>query len=226
MQIIAYFNSLFNQINIMIEKIVNGGGGWAYLIMFLILYVGAAVIVTAPFLPSVSLIFMIVSLCVAGLLNPFMSVLALAAAVVLGDLTGYFIGKLIGDKLIDKNRIPFIKANHIEQSRKLYDGVSLLTMIFARFTPMIGSLAQLIAGAVNYKLDAFLLRNVIAGVIWLIVHLIIGWVLAVIPAFKNNYILITLLVPVFSGMVTVFYFVKKSLRLMAATGKASECDTK
>ncbi len=226
MHIIAYFSSLFTKINFIIEKIVNGGGSWAYLIMFLILYIGAAVVVTAPFLPSVSLIFMIVSLSVAGLLNPILSFFALTAAVVLGDLTGYFLGKLIGDKLICRNRIPFIKANHIEKSRKLYDEASLVTMVFARFTPMIGSLAQLIAGAVNYRFDAFLLNNVIAGVIWLVVHLTIGFILAVIPTFRNNYILITLIVPILSGLVTLFYFVKKSFSVIAISGKASQYNTK
>lgn len=206
----SFLSELIGKINIFIEQIVTSGGNWAYLIMFCILFTGAACVLTAPLLPSVSLIFLVTSLCVAGLLNPFATLFSLIAAIILGDLGGYYLGKIIGVKLIAKNRLPFIKESHVEKTQKLYDGVDFLTIVFARFTPIVGSLAQMVAGAINYRIDAFVTRNIISGVIWLLIHFTLGWIFALIPALKNNFVVVTLIMPIFSTMFSILFYIKKN----------------
>ncbi|MFZ5352307.1 MAG: VTT domain-containing protein [Bacillota bacterium] len=225
MEIINFLGELLSQINIIIEQIVRSGGNWAYLIMFLVLFAGAACVLTAPLLPSVSLIFVVTSLCVAGLLNPFAAYLVLVMAIILGDLTGYFLGKLIGDKLLVNNKLPFIKPSHIKSTRKLYEGADFLTFVLARFTPLIGSFAQMVAGAVNFKLDAFLLNNIISGVIWFTLHFVAGMILAYIPGLKDNFVIMFLIVPILSFLASSYYIVKKSLQ-MAALKNSSQLNTK
>ncbi|MDF2840936.1 MAG: hypothetical protein K0Q99_1708, partial [Clostridia bacterium] len=139
LEFITHAMELFTQANIIVEKTVSSGGGLAYIIMFLILFAGAAFVFTAPVLPSISLIFLVASLCVAGLLNPVLSFVVLIAAISLGDLTSYFIGKAIRHKLINNQKIPFIKVEHINSTRKLYDKADFIAIVLARFTPMIGS---------------------------------------------------------------------------------------
>lgn len=201
---------LFAQLNILIEHAVSKGGGLAYLIMFMILYIGAAFVFTAPMLPSLSLIFLVASLCVAGLLNPVLSFVVLVAAIALGDLTSYYIGKTIRYKLINHQKIPFIKLQHINQTRKIYDKADFLAIVFARFTPVIGSFAQLVAGTIDHKISTFCKRNVISGAIWLLVNFIFGYLVAFIPALKSNFVLIFMLVPIASGVLSVGYYLARN----------------
>lgn len=211
MSFITNMLALISQVNVIIEQVVKSGGYWAYVIMFLILYTGAAFVITAPALPSVSLIFLVASLSVAGLLNPFLSVFVLAAAIILGDVTSYFLGKGVRCKLLDNCKVPFIKHEHIKRTQHIYDKADFVSILFARFTPLIGSLAQLVAGAVNHSFTTFCLRNVIAGVIWLLVYFVGGWIVAVIPALRSNFVLIFMIVPIASGVVSVAYYLIKNI---------------
>ena len=212
--------ALISKFNLLIENTVINGGDWAYIIMFVILYAGAAFVVTAPLLPSVSLIFLVASLSVAGFLNPFVSFIVLVSAIVLGDLTSYFLGKGVRCKLLDNCRIPFIKKEHINFTKNIYEKSDFISIVLARFTPLIGSLAQMVAGAVNHKLSTFCARNLVAGVIWLIVYFVGGWVVAVIPAFKNNFVLIFMVVPVASGIVSVAYYITRNFGILALSKRA------
>ena len=211
MKYVIFFSQIITSLNHIIEKVVVHGGNWAYAVMFLILYTGAAFVFAAPFLPSVSLIFLVTSLSIAGLINPFTALLTLTAAIVLGDVTSYYIGKLIRDKIITPNRISIIKEAHIKRTKALYDDAGLTTVIFARFTPVVGSLAQMIAGAINYSMDSFISRNIIAGIIWLMVNFALGWTFAVIPELRSNFIVLIMIMPAFSFLASMVYYLKKSM---------------
>jgi membrane protein DedA with SNARE-associated domain len=210
LELITHVLKLFTQANQVIEKVVSSGGSLAYIIMFLILFIGAAFVFTAPVLPSISLIFLVASLCVAGLLNPFLSFIVLIAAISLGDLTSFFIGKAIRHKLINNQRIPFIKVEHINQTRKIYDKADFLSIVLARFTPMIGSFAQLVAGTIDHKISTFCKRNVISGVIWLIVNFTGGLLIAFIPMMKSNFVLIFMIVPFASMFLSIGYYLARN----------------
>lgn len=211
MEYTIYFKEIIARLNYIIEKVVVHGGNWAYAVMFLILYAGAAFVIVAPFLPSVSLIFLVTSLSVAGLINPIEALLSLTAAIVLGDVTSYYIGRLIRDKIITTQKLGIIKETHIEKTKALYDKVGLIAVIFARFTPIVGSLAQMVAGAINYSMNAFISRNIIAGIIWLLINFALGWTFAVIPELKSNFIVLIMIMPAFSFIVSMVYYLKKSM---------------
>jgi membrane-associated protein len=202
--------NLLAKINVVIERAVGNGGSLAYIIMFLILFIGAAFVFTAPMLPSVSLIFLVASLSVAGLLNPFLSFVVLVTAIALGDLTSYYIGKIIRFKLINNEKIPFIKIKHINTTKLIYEKSDFLSILFARFTPVVGSFAQLVAGAINHNIGTFCKRNVIAGGIWLFVNFAGGCLISIIPGLKSNFALIFMLVPFASGIVSVGYYLARN----------------
>jgi membrane-associated protein len=211
MEYIIYLTKIITSLNYMIEKVVVYGGNWAYVVMFLILYAGAAFVLAAPFLPSVSLIFLVTSLSIAGFLNPITALLTLTAAVVMGDVTSYYIGKLIRDKIITTRRLSIIKETHIDRTKTLYDNAGLTTVVFARFTPIVGSLAQMVAGAINYSMDAFIRHNIIAGIIWLLINFALGWTFAVIPELRSNFIVLIIIMPAFSLLVSMVYYLKKGI---------------
>lgn len=208
---ITYILSTIAKINILIENVVSNGGVLAYIIMFLILFVGAAFVLTAPLLPSVSLIFLVASLSVAGLLNPFLSFVVLIAAVASGDLTSYYIGKIIRHRVINNKKIPFLKASYINRTILIYEKADFLSIVFARFTPFIGSIAQFVAGTINHNIGTFFKRNIIGGAIWLLVNFACGYLIASIPGIKSNFALIFMLVPFVSTLVSLGYHIARNI---------------
>lgn len=216
----AFVNTIINilaNINIVIERVVGNGGSLAYIIMFLILFIGAAFVFTAPMLPSVSLIFLVASLSVAGLLNPYLSFIVLIVAIALGDLTSYYIGKVIRYKLINNEKIPFIKTKYINRTKLIYDRSDFLSIVFARFTPIVGSFAQLVAGAIDHNIGTFCKRNIIAGAIWLLVNFAGGCLVSIIPGIKSNFALVFMLVPFASGIVSVGYYIARNSGIVLLT---------
>jgi len=216
----SYFAEVFAKTNILIESVVGNGGSIAYIIMFLILFIGAAFVFTAPMLPSVSLIFLVASLSVAGLLNPFLSFIVLVVAIALGDLTSYYIGKVIRHKLINNEKIPFIKTRYINRTKLIYDRADFLSIVFARFTPVVGSFAQLVAGAIDHNIGTFCKRNIIAGAIWLLINFAGGCLVAVIPGIKSNFVLIFMLVPFASLFISIGYYIVRNSGVLLSTKRA------
>jgi membrane-associated protein len=217
---INYAVDLIAKINTLIEHAVSSGGSLAYIIMFLILFVGAAFVFTAPMLPSVSLIFLVASLSVAGLLNPFLSFIVLIAAIALGDLTSYYIGKIIRHRVINNKKIPFLKDAYINRTILLYEKADFLSIVFARFTPVIGSFAQFVAGTINHNLGTFCKRNIIGGVIWLLVNFTGGYLVASIPGIKSNFTLIFMLVPFASLLVSGGYHIARNIGIAGLIKRA------
>lgn len=220
MALITYILDFFTKANIVIENAVTSGGNLAYIIMFLILFVGAAFVFTAPVLPSVSLIFLVASLSVAGFLNPFVSFVVLISAIALGDITSYFIGRIIRHRVINNQKIPFIKVEHMNRTRVLYDKADFISIVLARFTPVIGSFAQFVAGTINHNLGTFCKRNVIGGAIWLLVNFAAGCVVAAIPSLKNNFTLIFMIVPFASMIISAAYYLARNIGVVALMRRA------
>jgi membrane-associated protein len=213
--------SITTKANNMIENAVIHGGNWAYAMMFIILFTGAALVFTAPALPSTSLIFLITSLAAAGLLNPILSFLVLAAAICFGDIAAYWLGYHIGFKLKDDRNFPHVKKEYFEKTQRIYSKADLVTMIFARFTPIVGSLAQLVAGAINYRFKSFLSKNLLAGIVWLIFYYTAGWIFAVTPQLGNNHVVMFLLVPIVSTVLSLGYYAIKNFGAFMLTKQQS-----
>ncbi len=213
MEYIAKLLILISDINKIIESVVIGGGAWAYAAMFIMIYSGASFALFAPVLPSVSLIFLVTSLSSAGLMNPYLSYIILIIAICSGDITAYYIGKITRSKLIDSKVLRFIKAEHITKAKAIYDKAGFITFAFARFTPVIGSIAQFIAGTLEYKFTTFILNNVLAGILWITFHFVAGWLFATIPTLKENYVLMFFMVPIISGITGISYFIIRNINV-------------
>ncbi|MGB7603939.1 MAG: VTT domain-containing protein [Lutisporaceae bacterium] len=213
MEYITKLLILIAYINKIIENVVISGGAWAYVVMFIMIYVGASFTLFAPVLPSVSLIFLVTSLSATGLINPYLSYIILILAICLGDITAYYIGCITRSKLIDSKFIRFIKAEHIIKTKVMYDKANFLTFLFARFTPVIGSLAQFIAGTIEYNFVSFVLNNVVAGILWMTFHFVAGWIFATIPTLEDNFVLMFFMVPIISSIIGIVYYVAKNTNI-------------
>lgn len=119
-----------------------------------------------PLLPGESLLVTGGLLASAG--NPDIWVLAPAVAVVavLGDQTGYFIGRRIGPALFKKEDSRFFKKHYVTESHAFFEKYGPKAIILARFVPFARTFVPVIAGVSYMSYPVYLAFDIVGGAAW------------------------------------------------------------
>lgn len=164
---------------------------WTYLILFAVVFCETGLVIT-PFLPGDSLIFATGALAaVAGSpLRVHWLFLVLAAAAILGDTVNYWIGHAIGPKIFQQRKVRFLKKEHLDKTHAFYEKYGGITIILARFIPIIRTFAPFVAGIGRMTYWRFIAYNVIGGVAWVAIFLFGGFFFGNLPLVKNNFTIV------------------------------------
>ena len=98
--------------------------------------------------------------------NIHIFVAMLFVAAVLGDSTGYAFGHKVGRKLFDRPNSKFFKKKYLVQAENFYEKHGALTIVLARFVPIIRTFAPIVAGTSKMHYRTFLLFNLIGAALW------------------------------------------------------------
>ena len=129
------------------------------------------------FLPGDSLLISAGLFSAGGHLPIWPMVWILTAAAIIGDATGYFIGKKLGTSLYNREDSIFFKRKHIEHTREFYEKHGGKTIILARFIPIVRTFAPTVAGVAGMKYRSFVIYNVLGAFIWILSLLFAGYFL-------------------------------------------------
>jgi membrane-associated protein len=129
------------------------------------------------FLPGDSLLISAGLFSAGGHLPIWPMVWILTAAAIIGDATGYFIGKKLGTSLYSREDSIFFKRKHIEHTREFYEKHGGKTIILARFIPIVRTFAPTVAGVAGMKYRSFVIYNVLGAFIWIWSLLFAGYFL-------------------------------------------------
>ena len=129
------------------------------------------------FLPCDSLLISAGLFSAGGHLPIWPMVWILTAAAIIGDATGYFIGKKLGTSLYNREDSIFFKRKHIEHTREFYEKHGGKTIILARFIPIVRTFAPTVAGVAGMKYRSFVIYNVLGAFIWIWSLLFAGYFL-------------------------------------------------
>ncbi|MDO8262556.1 MAG: DedA family protein [Gallionella sp.] len=180
-------------------------GMWVYAILFLIIYCETGLVVT-PFLPGDSLLFVAGALCGMGALQLELLAPLLVLAAFSGDNTNYWIGRLVGMRLLKRTN-GLIKREHIDKTHAFYEKHGGKTIMFARFLPIIRTFAPFVAGVGLMRYRLFMLFSALGSVAWIGSLTVAGYFFGNIPVIKNNLTLMILgiivisLLPALSEMI-------------------------
>jgi membrane-associated protein len=121
-----------------------------------------------PLLPGESLLFTGGLLAASAHPPVSIDVLAICVAVVavLGDQTGYFIGRRIGPALFKKEDSRFFKQHHVTESHAFFEKYGPTAIIMARFMPFVRTFTPVIAGVSYMRYPVFLGFDVVGGIAW------------------------------------------------------------
>ncbi len=189
MDLLAAFIDLILHLDTHLLALTQQYGVWVYAILFLIIYCETGLVVT-PFLPGDSLLFVAGALCGMGALQLELLVPLLVLAAFSGDNTNYWIGRLVGLRLISRANSRFIKREHLDKTHAFYEKHGGKTIIFARFVPIIRTFAPFVAGIGLMRYRLFMLFSALGSVLWIASLTVAGYLFGNIPVVKNNLTLI------------------------------------
>ena len=185
MELISAFIDIVLHLDTHLLVLVQQYGVWIYAILFAIIFAETGLVVT-PFLPGDSLLFVIGALCGMGSLQLQVALPLLILAAFMGDNTNYWVGRLLGLRLLNHPNQRWIKHEHLEKTHAFYAKHGGKTVIFARFLPIIRTFAPFVAGigTMNYRL--YLMFSILGGVAWIGSLMLAGYFFGNIPVIKNN----------------------------------------
>ncbi|MDR1616751.1 MAG: DedA family protein [Syntrophomonadaceae bacterium] len=192
-----------------IKEIIELYGAWIYLIMFLVLFCETGLVI-APFLPGDSLLFILGAFSASGLINVYIIGVILMVAAVLGNTVNYHIGRYLGPLMFENNKVRFLNKEHLNKTKDFYRRHGAITIVVARFIPIIRTFAPFVAGIGKMHYTTFYVYNIIGSCLWVGSLLFIGFYFGNIPFVQKNLTLIILSVLVLSVFPILFaYFSSK-----------------
>jgi len=199
------------------DWIITLGPIWVYTPLFIIIFVETGLVIT-PFLPGDSLLFTAgIFAADGGGLNLAALLILLSLAAILGNTSNYWIGNKVGQAIIDSGRVKVLTPERIKQTQEFFDKYGLLAIVVTRFFPIIRTFAPFIAGLGRMHFGRFMLFNVIGGVIWVTIFVLLGYFFGGIPFVQDNFELVIVGIVVVSFIPTVIGLVKA--RMSKGTSK-------
>ena len=178
---------------------------WIYAILFLIVFCETGLVVT-PFLPGDSMLFAIgaVAAIPGSPLNVWLIIGLLFVAAVLGDGVNYHIGRYLGPKVFKYEDSWLLNKKHLLKTQQYYDRRGAITIVIARFMPIIRTFAPFVAGIGEMRYAKFLLYNVVGGAIWVLSFTLLGYAFGNLPWVRKYFTLLIIGIIIVSVMPIVW----------------------
>jgi len=170
------------------------------------------------FLPGDSLLVTAGILAGQGILDPWALFGLLSVAAVLGDNTGYWIGRRGGPLVFRRPKSLLFNPAHVERAHRFYEKYGAKTVVIARFVPIVRTFGPVVAGVGRMIYPRYVLFSVTGGALWIGSMTAIGFFLGSIPGVTRYLHLIIVAVIVISFIPAVV----EVLRERAAHRKAQQ----
>ncbi|MBA4382400.1 MAG: DedA family protein [Sideroxydans sp.] len=207
MELLTSFLDIILHLDAHLLALVQEYGVWVYAILFVIIFAETGLVI-APFLPGDSLLFVTGALCGMGSLELEILMPLLIVAAFSGDNTNYWVGRLLGLRLLNHANQKLIKHEHLEKTHLFFDKHGGKTIIFARFLPIIRTFAPFVAGIGTMNYRSFVMFSALGSVAWIGSLTIAGYFFGNIPIIKNNLTLMILVIIVVSFIPAILEFIK------------------
>ena len=186
METVKQIIDLFLHLDKYLGQIISACGLWTYGVLFAIVFCETGLIVT-PFLPGDSLLFTAGALSATTSLNSVWLLVVLSAAAIIGDAVNYAVGYYIGERLIQSK---LIKKKYLDRTHEFYAKYGKMTIILARFVPVVRTFAPFVAGLGSMRYVEFAVYNVTGGCLWVGLFVTTGRLFGNLPIVKQYFSLV------------------------------------
>ena len=172
------------------EYLIHAAGPYALWVTTFIIFAECGLF---AILPGDSLLFTIGLFVAADTLVPhtplWVACLVLTVAAVAGNISGYWIGRLIGPPLFKPRggligRI--LNPKYVARTHDFFEKYGNRALILARFVPIVRTFVTLVAGVSRMNFRHFISYTAIGGVLWACGVTVAGYFLGNVSLIKNN----------------------------------------
>jgi membrane-associated protein len=161
--------------------------GWlGYALLFAIVFSETGLLV-GFFLPGDSLLFTVGVVAGAGDLNIVIVNLVLMSAAIIGDSTGYLLGRSTGPRIFNRPDSRLFKREYVTRTQQFYEKYGGKTIIYARFVPIIRTFAAFVAGVARMPYLRFLPFSVCGGIGWVAFMTLLGYKLGKVAFIRQHF---------------------------------------
>jgi membrane-associated protein len=135
--------------------------------------------------------------------------LVLTLAAILGNVSGYWIGRLIGPPLFKPRRGlvgRILNPKYVTKTHAFMEKYGNRALILARFVPIVRTFVTLVAGVGRMNFRKFITYTAIGGVLWACGVTILGYYLGNIPFIRDNIEAVLILIVLVSVIPMVVEF--------------------
>src|SRR5260370_3502139 len=186
-------------------------GWWGYGMLTGIVFAETGLLVGFIF-PGDSLLFTVGVVVGAGQLNLGLILLLLTCAAMLGDWSGYLLGRRIGPAIFKRPDSRFFKREYLHRTQAFYDKHGVKTVIYAKFVPIVRTFAPFLAGVANMRYMRFLSFDIFGGIGWVFSLTILGYMLGEIPIVRRHFEKFVLLIIFVSLLPIITHAIKAKLQ--------------
>ena len=230
MTIIAYFIQLFFQsffcYNINMEHNLNFFlsllsrfnwlGNWLFLFISLaecIPFIGAV-------FPGGTLIYLAGIFAAQGYFKVTDVIIFATLGAIIGDYSGYALGRWGGKWLSDKN---IIKAKYMDKGHDFFDKYGAKSVFWGRFIGATRAFVPFTAGTAKMKNGTFFLWNIAGAIFWAIVHVMLGYfsgniITEIIRRWSRRLSLVIYLLLIGAAVYFIFTWIIKKRNVHPITG--------
>lgn len=176
------------------ERIIMTAGPYALWVVAFIVFAECGLF---SLLPGDSLLFTVGMFVALGAVNygSHLTTMVIVCAVltfaaVVGNMSGYYLGKLIGPPLFKPRQrglmAKVFDPRYVDMTHDFFEKYGPRALILARFVPMVRTFVTLVAGIAKMRFGTFIAYTAIGGVLWVCGITILGFFLGQIKFIHDN----------------------------------------
>ena len=143
--------------------------------------------------------------------------LAVMAAAIAGDATGYWIGRRAGQALYRRPNSFFFRKQHLVKTHEFYEKHGGKTIVIARFVPIIRTFAPVVAGAAEMTYRQFAVYNIAGGIGWVASMTLTGYFLGrAVPDIDKHIHIVVAIVIFLSLLPGIISILREKMRARSA----------
>lgn len=177
--------NLLLHFDVQLASVIQAYGVWVYALLFGIVFVETGVVVM-PFLPGDSMLFVVGAFCAGGRLDLGLALVLCWLAAALGDSLNYAIGNQIGHRVFGWKQSRWFDRRTFDRAHAFYERYGGVTIVTARFVPLLRSFAPFVAGVARMSYGKFVVYNVAGGALWVGVLMLAGYAFGNVPQVRAN----------------------------------------
>jgi membrane-associated protein len=206
------------------QTLIEAAGPWALVVVGFIVFAETGLLV-GFLLPGDTL------LIIAGLLshsstiapngvfgvNVWIVALVIGLAAFIGGEVGYLIGHKAGPAIFERKESGILSTKNVERTNAFFERFGGVTVILARFVPVVRTFAPVAAGVGHMPWRKYSLYNLIGALIWGVGLTLIGYAIGYVPWIRDivtEYIDVILIgVVVITAAVTVWHYFRERAKV-------------